>query len=306
MLLGGRELLHGVVPATLAGALGELPGEIRFSLPLAGRTTIGVGGRADCLIAPQTIDSMVGAIQLCRRHKVRHMLLGAGSNLLFSDQGYRGVLISTERLMGSVIDGETVNVSCGEPLAALLFAVGRVGVRTLDFLVGIPGRLGGAIAMNAGIPTQSIGDIVQRVTVLSPRGEVQSIGVEECRFVYRGSAIRNERLPVLSAQLCLSGGTFDRDALLAERRTRQPLAARSAGSTFKNPPGLFAGRLIEEVGLKGFRVGMAKVSEQHANFIVNLGGAQSAEISEIIDIVRQKVYKRFRILLELEIEVVDQ
>ncbi len=306
MLPRGGELLHSVVPAALARALGGLPGETRFAVSIAGRTTIGVGGMADCLFAPQRPDSLAEAIGLCRRYKVRHMLLGAGSNLLFSDQGYCGVLISTERLVGSVIDGETVNVACGEPIAALLATVGRIGVHTLDFLVGIPGTLGGAIAMNAGIPARSIGDVVQRVTIVSPRGEIRSLGRQDCRFTYRGSAIRKERLPVLAAELRLSGESFDRAKLFAERRARQPLTQPSAGSTFLNPPGLSAGRLIEAVGLKGFRVGMAKVSEEHANFIINLGGARSTEIRKLIDIVSQKVYKSFRIVLELEIEVVDR
>jgi UDP-N-acetylmuramate dehydrogenase len=305
MLPEGGELLRRVIPSRLVSELSDLPGEIRFDVSLAPRTTIGVGGKGACLIVPRTVDALVEAIRLCRQCGVRYILLGAGSNLLFSDHGYPGVVIATEGLSGSVIEGESVKAFCGEPLPSLLAAVGRAGVRSLDFLAGIPGSVGGAIAMNAGIPGRSIGEMVDRVAVLSPQGEVRRMSAGDCRFTYRRSAIRDERLPVLWARLRLDGEPYDRAAILAQRRASQPLKSRSAGCIFKNPLGLSAGRLIDRAGLKGFRVGMAKVSEKHANFIINLGGARSAEIRKLIDIVRQKVYKSFRIPLELEIEVID-
>ena len=159
--------------------------------------------------------------------------------------------------------------------------------------------------MNAGIRQKSIGAIVMEVDVIDPAGNVRTLQRDDCEFAYRQSIFRTQRTPILWARLRLDGESYDGDALRAQRLAHQPVFARSAGCVFKNPPDGPAGRLIDEAGLKGMRVGRAKVSEKHANFILNLGGATSAEIRTLIDIVRQKVYKSFRILLEPEIEVID-
>ena len=299
----GRKLLHRV--EDLAASLGSLSGELRIDELLSAYTTIKVGGPADAFFLPTSISSLVDAIGLCRDYSVSYFVLGRGSNVLFSDSGYHGLVISTVRLTACTVSDGHLSADCGTPLAKLISEANAHGVHSLDFLVGIPGTLGGALAMNAGIKARSIGEIVENVTVLSGDGTVVSIDRDACGFSYRASATLESRLPILRVQLRLDEEKFDLDQLLARRAVTQPHGSRSAGCAFKNPVGRSAGELIEHAGLKGFRVGMAKVSDIHANFIINLGGANSAEIRKLIDIVRQKVYKSFYILLDLEIEVID-
>jgi UDP-N-acetylmuramate dehydrogenase len=272
---------------------------------LAGHTTFRVGGRADIFHAPHTIEALIGAIELCRRLRVRHVVVGGGSNVLFSDRGFRGVVISTTAIRGILDHPHGFEVCAGEPLGSLVDRAEKRGVRSLSFLAGIPGTVGGAVAMNAGIRDRSIGDMVRSALVLTPDGLVRGISSKECRFEYRGSGIRQDGLIVLTATLGVDGPAYDRDGIIERKRATQPLSFPSAGCVFKNPDGRSAGELIERSGMKGVIIGKAQVSEKHANFIVNLGGATSAEICKLIDIVRQKVYNTFHVGLDLEIEVID-
>lgn len=305
MLPYGGELLPRLSGSDWESRFAPFPIEIRLDEPLCTHTTIEIGGPCHCFLLPESTDALIASIRVCKEEEIPYRFLGAGSNVLFADSGYSGVIIATERLVGSTVHGDRVEVLCGEPLSSLLATVARTGEQSLGFLAGIPGSLGGAIAMNAGIPAHSIGDIVDRVAVLDTHNDVRILNAEECHFGYRESKIRAERLPVLWASLRLDEEPYDYDAILAHRRATQPISERSSGCVFKNPPNLSSGQLIEECGLKGFRVGMAKVSEKHANFILNLGGAKEAEIRKLIDIVHQKVYKSFHISLELELEVID-
>lgn len=299
----GRKLLHGI--DKIAPSISSLSGELRRDEPLSLHTTIRVGGPADGFFLPASKDSLIEGVHTCREHGVPYFVLGSGSNVLFSDSGYRGLIISTARLSAWTIGEGFVLADCGVRLAELISAANARGISSLDFLAGIPGSVGGALAMNAGIKERAIGDIVSEVTVLCEDGAPQSIDAKACGFSYRTSSILKSRLPVLEARILLDGRTYDREQLLAQRAATQPLGIPSAGCTFKNPDSRSAGDLIERAGLKGFRVGRAQISDIHANFIINLGGARSAEIRRIIDIVREKVYKSFHILLDLEIEVVD-
>jgi UDP-N-acetylmuramate dehydrogenase len=305
MLSQAATLLRGVAERIPVAELSLLSGKVRLGEPLASRTTFGVGGEAACLFTPESALALKRAIELSHAHSLPYVLLGAGSNLLVSDEGYSSLVISTRRLRGVSLSASAVRAFAGEPLAALVNLVDLTGNRSLNFLAGIPGSLGGAIAMNAGIPSRAIGDVVEEVGVLTPAGAFQILSREDCQFGYRTSAILEHGLTVVWARVRLTDESFDKDVLLAHRRATQPMHARSAGCVFRNPPSLSAGQLIDAAGLKGVSVGMAKVSEQHANFIVNLGGASSAEIRKLIDIVRQKVYKSFRIWLELEIRVIE-
>jgi len=299
----GRNLLRRI--DEISSSIASLPGELRRGESLSLHTTIQIGGPAEGFFLPASKESLIEAIRTCREHGVPYFILGKGSNILFSDSGFHGLVISTACLSGYKQSDECLSADCGVALATLISTANTHGNYSLDFLAGIPGSLGGAIAMNAGIKERSIGEIVKEITVLSTDGTLESIGRPACDFSYRTSSILKLRLPVLGADLFLGGEKYDREQLLAQRSARQPLGLASAGCTFKNPIGCSAGELIERAGLKGFRLGMAQVSDIHANFIINLGGARSAEIRRIIDIVRQKVYKSFHILLDLEIEVVD-
>jgi UDP-N-acetylmuramate dehydrogenase len=272
---------------------------------LAGHTTFRVGGRADVFHAPRTVEGLIGAIELCRRLRLRHVVVGGGSNVLFSDRGFRGVVISTTAIRGILARPHGFEACAGEPLGGLVDRAEEQGVRSLSFLAGIPGTVGGAVAMNAGIRDRSIGDMVRSVRVLTPDGRVREVTSRECRFEYRDSGIRQDGLIVLAATLGVDGPSYDRDGIIERKRATQPLSFPSAGCVFRNPAGLSAGELIDRSGMKGVVIGKAQVSEKHANFIVNLGGATSAEICKLIDIVRQKVYKTFHVGLDLEIEVID-
>jgi UDP-N-acetylmuramate dehydrogenase len=299
----GREFLHNL-DALLAN-LKRLSGEVRTDEPLHNHTTIKIGGSTDLFFLPESSLSLVRAVKYSHKYDVPYIIIGNGSNLLFSDKGFAGLVISTVRMDRVRLHDEYVFSDCGAPLAKLISITHTIGCSSLDFLAGIPGTLGGALVMNAGISENSIQNVVKRVKVLSANGNISSIGKDDCGFSYRSTSILKERIPVLGAWLSLSGKQFDGHEILARRAATQPISFSSAGCVFKNPVGHSAGNLIERAGLKGFQVGMVKVSDIHANFLINMGGASAAEISKIIDIVRQKVYKSFHILLELEIEVVD-
>jgi UDP-N-acetylmuramate dehydrogenase len=301
---GGRKFLHRL--DGLIAKLVSLSGELRKNELLSKHTTIKVGGPARLFFVPESRSSLIQAVDYSRKYDIPYFILGSGSNLLFSDRGFSGLVISTTRINGLTLKGEYVFADCGVHLATLIAKTNAIKVTSLDFLSGIPGTLGGALAMNAGISECSIQEVVEDIEVLSIEGDVVHVGKDDCGFSYRTSRILNERIPVLGARLCLDGRQFNGPEILARRSATQPLGFASAGCAFKNPSGhSSAGELIEKAGLKGFQVGMVKVSDIHANFLINLGGASAAEISKIIDIVRQKVYKSFHILLELEIEVVD-
>ena len=273
--------------------------------PLACHTTFRVGGRADIFHAPRTIEGLVGAVELCRGLRIPHVVVGGGSNILFPDRGFRGVVISTCAMRGIADTTKGIEARAGETLAHLIDHTEGQNVRSLSFLAGIPGTIGGAVAMNAGIRDRSIGDMVRSVVVLDPKGRVREVPARDCGFEYRGSALRRDGCIILGATLGCEGPSYDRSEVLERKSATQPLAFPSAGCVFKNPPERSAGELIDKSGLKGLTVGKAQVSEKHANFIVNLGGATSAEICKLIDIVRQKVYNTFHVGLDLEIEDID-
>jgi len=300
----GGEVLSGVMAGEFLHRLRRVT-KVRLGEPMALHTTFRVGGPAACYALPESVAALKATLELCREYSTPHVILGAGSNVLFPDRAYPGVVISTGRFDRFVIDPPYADIAAGVRIGPLLNRLHQAGIRSLDFLSGIPGTLGGVIAMNAGIPARTISDAVECVWAIDETGEISRFDSEESCFSYRGSLFRETRLPILGARLRLDGPSYDGARLLSRRLAHQPLHSPSAGCVFKNPPDDSAGRLIEAVGLKGFRVGMAKVSEKHANFILNLGGARSVDIRKLIDIVRQKVYKSFRISLELEIEVID-
>ena len=299
----GRAVLPRVVASQLQREL-ERCGEVRWGEPLARHTTFRVGGIAAYYALPESPIALSQMITVCRAYSVPYIIIGAGSNILFSDSGYSGVVITTARLNTVTIAPPYVDADAGVPLAVLLKRLHAAGFHSLDFLAGIPGTVGGAIAMNAGIPTRTIAAAVTWVQAIDNKKTIQ-LDRAAAQFTYRGSLFRTARLPIVAARLRVDGPRYDAAALIARRSAVQPTSSPSAGCVFKNPPAVAAGKLIDDAGLKGLRVGMAMVSEKHANFILNLGGARSADIRKIIDIVREKVYKSFRISLELEIEVID-
>lgn len=276
--------------------------------PLARHTSLGIGGPADHFASPTTSGELLMAINYAWERDLPWMVLGNGTNILFPDGGYRGLVIHLGRNFSARrIEGERLYVQSGAGLGGTISYLRARGFYDLDGLVGIPGTIGGAVAMNAGVPEVTIAERLLEVTALTEKGELLKLPKEECHFGYRASVFRRQPWVILAAEFRLGEERrFDPEGLLKRRRERQPLGMRSAGCVFKNPDGpMSAGELIDAAGLKGLRVGGAMISHVHANFIVNLGRATASDILHLIDIAREKVYKEFGVELRLELVVVS-
>ncbi len=286
-------------------------GQARFRENLANHTSLRVGGPADCLLLPVGRRELLELIRRLRASGVRTYLFGNGTNLLVADRGVKGAVIKTGPALDYFrIDGNNLKAGAGCSLPLLSRNAARQGLSGLEPLSGVPGTVGGAVAMNAGYGGKNISDYLSRITVLTPEGETPGLPPADCSFSYRNSRFRRSGEVILEAEFKLQKGTrtsIERRMVetLQERKLKLPLAEASAGSVFKNPPGEKAGQLIEAAGLKGHRIGKAGFSEEHANFIVNLGGAEARDVLELIDLARRKVRERFGIDLELELIIWD-
>jgi UDP-N-acetylmuramate dehydrogenase len=282
---------------------------LRVDEPLAAYTTMRVGGPADFLALAQTTAEVVALVAAARELGLPWRLIGRGSNLLVADAGVRGLVIRNTAARVRV-DGEgtIVRAEAGLSCAQLAGRSARLGLAGAEFLVAIPGTVGGAVVQNAGAHGTELVELLGRVDYLGPDGEVHSLGPAELGARYRWSRFKEQPRDkaVLAAELCLTRSTVEVVAAkIVEVRTwranSQP-AEPSAGSIFTNPPGDYAGRLIESAGLKGSRIGAAQISPVHANFIVNLGGAAAAEVAALIELARSTVAERFGVELETEVE----
>jgi UDP-N-acetylmuramate dehydrogenase len=298
---------------TRARLLDCLPGRVRFDVPMARHTSLRVGGPADALAEPRDRAELARLLALCAAAGIPHLLLGHGFNLLVRDGGVAGVVIQLgrfrrleERPGGCLLAEAGVSHS-----QVTRFCVER-GLSGLEFGAGIPGTLGGWLAMNAGIAEREIGDAVRELEVMSPTGrQVTRLPRGRLAFRYRGlrglargSVLLSALLEVVPADPRVVRTEVER--LLAKRAATQPLSVPSCGSVFKNPPGDHAGRLIEAAGLKGERVGDAEISTLHANFIANLGRARAADVLALLERARQRVAREFGIELEPEVHVVGR
>ncbi len=294
--------------SALAAALGQ---RARRDEPLAQYTAMRVGGPADLLAVCESMDEVAGAVELARQHKVPWLLLGGGCNVLVADSGVRGLVI-VNRAARIEFDGEAVRAEAGALLAVLARESVERGLAGLEWAAGLPGAVGGAVVGNAGAFEGDIASRLRSATVLGLDGKVVERPNEWFEFDYRLSRIKREpvgqRPVVLAATFDLPRG--DPEALVVKveeilewRRTRHPAGA-TMGSTFKNPPDSHAGYLIEQAGLRGYRVGGVQVSELHGNFFVNTGGATAADVLTLIEHVRAEVKRQFGVELELEIELV--
>ncbi len=285
-----------------------LRGRVREDVPLSRFTSFRIGGPARYWVAPADAADLECTLAFARRHGLPWRVLGNGTNTLFPDRGFPGVVIHLGPgggLSGIALQGERLRLQAGASLAAARTLAEANGFDDLGFSLAIPGTVGGALVMNAGVPEGAIGDLVASVRARDPAGRIRRLDAPACGFGYRTSCFRGGGWLVLDAELRLgSGRRWDRAELL-RRRKHQPLG-HSPGCVFKNPPhtARSAGWLVDKAGLKGYKVGNAQVSRSHANFILNLGGAQSADVLSLIDIVREKVYKEFKVELDLELEVV--
>ncbi len=280
---------------------------VLFDEPMKKHTTFRVGGNADFFVKPSTAEEVKQVVALCRKENLPYYILGNGSNLLVGDKGYRGVIIQIYKDMNEiVVDGDRIRAQAG----ALLSKVGSValdaGLAGFEFAAGIPGTVGGAVMMNAGAYGGEMKDILVSATVLTENGEVLRLSNEELELGYRTSVIAKKNYVVLEAEYQLKVGDkaeirAQMDELKVRRVTKQPLEYASAGSTFKRPEGYFAGKLIQDAGLRGFEVGGAQVSEKHCGFVINKGDATASDIVELMNQVSEKVFQEFGVTLEPEV-----
>lgn len=283
---------------------------VRTDEMMSGYTTFRIGGPADFFVTPDSVESLRGVLHFVRENGIPYFILGNGSNLLVSDEGYRGVVIRIGNGFDSLkVDGTNVMAEAGLLLSQIAAAARDAGLSGMEFASGIPGTLGGAIVMNAGAYGGEMKDIVRDVTVMTKDGDVRSIESRDMEFGYRTSTVKKNDWIVLAVHFLLSEGNRSIiDARMNElreaRTSKQPLNFPSAGSTFKRPEGYFAGKLIMESGLAGYSVGGAAVSEKHCGFVINRGGATASDVFILIRRIREIVYAKFGVTLEPEIRFV--
>ncbi|MCR5310862.1 MAG: UDP-N-acetylmuramate dehydrogenase [Lachnospiraceae bacterium] len=283
------------------------PDRVLRDVLLKDHTTFKTGGPAGAFVLVENNDELARAVAFLKNREIPFFVLGNGSNLLVSDSGFDGAVI---KLSGSFnelsVSDNVITAGAGVLLSKVCLLAEESGLSGLEFAYGIPGTLGGATVMNAGAYDGEMSYVVSEVTVLDGEGIVRTLSCEDMHFGYRDSIIKHSPMIVLSAKMTLEPGDraeiHDKMAdFLQRRKSKQPLEFPSAGSTFKRPVGYFAGKLIEDAGLKGKRIGGACVSEKHAGFIVNTGGATASDINMLMETVEEEVYQRFGVKLEPEV-----
>ena len=279
--------------------------------PLAAHTTFKIGGPAAVFVQPADEAQLCQAVRLCRELAVPCYLLGNGSNILFGDRGYAGAVVSLAGMKREVRrEGDTLTAPAGMQLSVLCTAALRAGLTGLEFAYGIPGTVGGAVYMNAGAYGGEMKDVLASVRYLTADGQIVEAPAAELDLGYRHSVFESNGGCILSAAVRLAPGDPEAiaarmDDLMGRRRDKQPLDKPSAGSTFKRPVGAFAGALIEQCGLRGYRHGGAAISEKHCGFVVNLGGATCADVLALCGEVQAIVKDKTGFTLEKEIRVVE-
>ena len=280
--------------------------------PMKQHTTFRVGGNADYFVIPQSAEEVKNIVALCKEADMPYYILGNGSNLLVGDKGYRGVIIQIYKEMNHIrIDGDKVIAQAGALLSRVGTATLEAELTGFEFAAGIPGTVGGAVFMNAGAYGGEMKDIIANATVLTQDGDIVTINKEDLELGYRTSVIAKKGYVVLEAEYQLQKGDKEAirarmDELKVQRVTKQPLEYPSAGSTFKRPEGYFAGKLIQDAGLRGFQVGGAEVSEKHCGFVINKDQATAADIQELMRQVSDKVMQEFGVKLEPEVKTLGE
>ena len=276
--------------------------------PMSRHTTFRVGGPADFFVIPKAKEEVRDVIRICKEAGMPYYIIGNGSNLLVSDAGYRGVIVQIYKEMNEVkVEGDLVKAQAGALLSGIAAKALGAELSGFEFASGIPGTIGGACVMNAGAYGGEMKDVLEFVTVLTGEGKIIELGRNELELGYRTSVIAKKGYIVLGAVLKLERGDGEKiktymDELKEKRVTKQPLEYPSAGSTFKRPEGYFAGKLIEDAGLRGFQVGGAQVSEKHCGFVINRDHATAADIMELMRQVQIRVKENSGVDLEPEVK----
>lgn len=290
-----------------------IPGDaVLLDEPMKNYTTIKTGGLADIIVTPQSTTEIQSIIKICKENNVPYFVMGKGSNLLVSDKGLRCVVVKLgDKFAKITIDGNDVIAQAGVSLSELSERIMEKSLKGFEFAGGIPGTLGGATAMNAGAYGGEMKDIIKSVKVLNTEGEIINLSSEELEFGYRTSIIQVKNYIVLEVKMEFEKGNYEEIVkttkdLMETRKAKQPLHLPSCGSVFKRPAGHFAGKLIEDSGLEGKKVGGAKVSELHCGFIVNVDNATTSDVLNLIELIQRTVKSKFEIQLETEVKIIGE
>ncbi|MGN7398748.1 UDP-N-acetylmuramate dehydrogenase [Cytobacillus praedii] len=288
-------------------------GIVKENEPLANHTTMKIGGPADIFIEPSSIENMIKTMELINEYKVNWTAIGRGSNLLVSDLGIEGAVIKLGRGMSKLeVNGTEVTAGGGYSLVSLSTQLSRQGLSGLEFASGIPGSVGGAVFMNAGAHGSDISKILSKALILFENGKVEWLSNKELMFSYRTSVLQKERPGVvLEAVFQLQSG--DKDIIFSEmqknkeyRKETQPWNFPCAGSIFRNPLPNYAGKLVQDAGLKGHSIGGAKISDMHGNFIVNTGTATAQDVLSLISFIKKQIYDLYQIEMHTEVEIIGR
>ena len=282
---------------------------VRCDEPMSSHCTFRAGGTAKYYVIPDEYKKVRDVLRLCVEENIPYYVIGNGSNLLVQDDGFDGVIIEIGSALAKIeINGNEIVAKAGAKLSKIAVKALNESLTGFEFAHGIPGNLGGAVTMNAGAYGGEMKDVLKWVKVLDNNGEMKTLKAEELELGYRTSIIVKEKMIVLEACIELHEGNRDEiemhmKELMAKRKEKQPLEYPSAGSTFKRPEGYFAGKLIQDAGLKGYRVGGAMVSEKHSGFVINYDNATATDIINLMKDVRKKVYEEFQVTLEPEVKI---
>lgn len=283
---------------------------IRENEPMGKHCTFRCGGNADLYVMPGSIEELSSVVKACRENDYPFMVIWNGSNILVKDQGYKGAIIEVNNRINSVdVIGDEIVADAGAKLSSVAMAAYENDLAGFEFAHGIPGNVGGAVVMNAGAYGGEIKDVIKWAKVLTEDGEVVTLNAEELELGYRTSIVQKKNMIVLQMCIKLDLGSQEEIALIMQmfmqkRKAKQPLEYPSAGSTFKRPEGYFAGKLIEDAGLRGYQVGGAMVSEKHCGFVINYDNATATDILQLMDDVKATVKEQFDVELEPEVKII--
>ncbi len=285
--------------------------EILLDEPMRNHTWFEIGGTADVLVIPNSVDKLVHIIEYVRKKDIPTFLIGNGSNLLVKDGGIRGIVIKTDKINGIMVKEDTIVAECGALLEDISKKALDTSLTGFEFACGIPGTLGGAVFMNAGAYDGEMSFVLESVRVITKDLRVITLKKESLEMGYRTSIIKTENYVVLDAVIKLSPGRVEDikekiDDLTHRREERQPLEFPSAGSTFKRPTGHYAGKLIQDAGLKGYQIGGAQVSEKHSGFVINKDHAEAKDVLNLISYIQSTVMDKFNVELCTEVLIVGE
>ena len=285
--------------------------DIKIDEKLSEYVNFKVGGPADILLIPNSKEQVIKSIKICKENNIPFYLIGNGSNILVRDGGFRGVVLSLKNVKNIYVDGEKIEAECGVMLKEVSDKAIENSLTGFEFACGIPGTIGGAVFMNAGAYDGEISKVIESAEVIDENCNIIRLSREELDFGYRSSLIMKKGYTVLSAVFKLEKGQVKTikeliEDLTNKRESKQPLEYPSAGSTFKRPTGYFAGKLIQDAGLKGYSIGGAAVSEKHSGFVINKGNATAKDITDLIKHIQDEVKKQFGVDLHPEVRIIGE